>query len=138
MANQYKYQSSKGKSSKPKEDDREIQVTWITENGQQIRSVKSCGGIIFRRHENTQNPVYEFLLLKHPNRYDLAKGHQEVGESEMQTALREIHEETGIAAHHLSVVDGFQYDETYYPTYKRFGGAKVKKTVVSSISRINR
>lgn len=66
---------------------------------------------------------------QHPNRYDLSKGHQEEGENDLQTALRETHEETGIPADNISLANGFSFTETYFPTYKRFGGKKVEKTI---------
>ena len=53
--------------------------------------VKSCGVIVFRR-----TPELSFLLMKHSHRYDLPKGHTEEGETEIETALREMWEETGI------------------------------------------
>lgn len=55
---------------------------------------KSCGALVFRRfHGNT-----ELLLIKHANggHWSFPKGHVEPGETEEQTALREIKEETGI------------------------------------------
>lgn len=55
---------------------------------------KSCGALVFRRfHGNT-----ELLLIKHANggHWSFPKGHVEAGETETETALREIKEETGI------------------------------------------
>ena len=55
---------------------------------------KSCGALVFRRfHGNT-----ELLLIKHANggHWSFPKGHVESGETEEETALREIKEETGI------------------------------------------
>jgi len=55
---------------------------------------KSCGALVFRRfHGNT-----ELLLIKHANggHWSFPKGHVEAGETEEETALREIKEETGI------------------------------------------
>ena len=55
---------------------------------------KSCGALVFRRfHGNT-----ELLLIKHANggHWSFPKGHVEAGETEADTALREIKEETGI------------------------------------------
>lgn len=55
---------------------------------------KSCGGIVYRKfHGNT-----EILLVKHINsgHWSFPKGHVERGETEVQTASREIKEETGI------------------------------------------
>jgi len=55
---------------------------------------KSCGAIVYRKyHGNT-----EILLIKHVNsgHWSFPKGHMEQDETEMETALREIKEETGI------------------------------------------
>ena len=55
---------------------------------------KSCGAIVYRKfHGNT-----EILLIKHVNsgHWSFPKGHVESGETEVETALREIKEETGI------------------------------------------
>ena len=55
---------------------------------------KSCGALVFRRfHGNT-----ELLLIKHANggHWSFPKGHVEAGETEIETAMREIKEETGI------------------------------------------
>lgn len=55
---------------------------------------KSCGGVIYRKfHGNI-----EILLIKHINsgHWSFPKGHIEKGETEEQTARREIKEETGI------------------------------------------
>jgi serine/threonine protein kinase/8-oxo-dGTP pyrophosphatase MutT (NUDIX family)/predicted transcriptional regulator len=87
--------------------------------------VKSCGVLIFRDGQPRQ-----FLLMRHPGRYDLPKGHVEGVETEMECAMRELREETGIQPDNVSVDPGFRYTETYYPRYKRFGGRRVEKTLV--------
>ena len=89
------------------------------------KRVKSCGVLVFRRE-----PELSFLLMKHPRRFDLPKGHIEEGESELDCALRELLEETGIGRGDISIEDGFVFRETYYPKYKRFGGKRVEKTLV--------
>lgn len=48
-----------------------------------MRQAKSCGFLIMKSD-------LSFLLMKHPKRYDLPKGHVDSGESEQQTALRGI------------------------------------------------
>ncbi|MBQ1535067.1 MAG: NUDIX domain-containing protein [Ruminococcus sp.] len=55
---------------------------------------KSCGAIVYRKyHGNT-----EILLIKHINsgHWSFPKGHVESGETEVETARREIKEETNI------------------------------------------
>ena len=55
---------------------------------------KSCGALVFRKyHGNT-----ELLLIKHANggHWSFPKGHMEPGETEVDTAQREVMEETGI------------------------------------------
>lgn len=59
-----------------------------------MKAEKSCGAIVFRQDE--KEPV--FLIIRHANgnHWAFPKGHVEAGESESQTALREIEEETGL------------------------------------------
>ena len=55
---------------------------------------KSCGAIVYRRfHGNV-----EILLIKHVNsgHWSFPKGHVEGDETELETARREIKEETGL------------------------------------------
>ncbi|NLP26420.1 MAG: NUDIX domain-containing protein [Clostridiales bacterium] len=55
---------------------------------------KSCGAIVYRKsHGNI-----EILLIKHVNsgHWSFPKGHMEGNETEIETALREIKEETNI------------------------------------------
>jgi len=68
---------------------------------------KSCGIILFN--------LDEVLLLQysfnnkndHSGHWEFPKGHVEIGESELETALRELHEETGIKE--VSIVKGFRH-----------------------------
>jgi len=55
---------------------------------------KSCGAVVFRKsHGNV-----EILLIKHLNGgyWSFPKGHVEAGETEEETAIREVKEETNI------------------------------------------
>lgn len=90
-----------------------------------MRKLKSCGVLVFR-----QTPRRSFLLMKHPHRYDLPKGHIEAGESEMDCALRELEEETGFPKEQIRIEPEFRFELTYQPRYRRFGGERVEKTVV--------
>ncbi len=79
----------------------------------------SAGVLLFRR------PL-KFLLLAHAKgHWDFPKGNIEPGESEEQTALRELKEETGIL--HARLIPGFRERIEYF---YRFQGRTVHKTVV--------
>ena len=71
---------------------------------------KSCGAIVYRKfHGNT-----EILLIKHVNsgHWSFPKGHVEAGETEVETAVREIKEETGVDA---NIDTRFRTVVTYSP-----------------------
>ena len=66
---------------------------------------KSAGGIVYKK----TNGVCSILLLERLNasgsrEYVLPKGHIEEMETAKETALREISEETGLAAEQLSII----------------------------------
>lgn len=56
---------------------------------------KSCGAVVFRRDGDT----VQFLIVKNRKgrNWGFPKGHVELGETETETALREIREETGLS-----------------------------------------
>ncbi len=90
-----------------------------------MKKVKSCGVICFTKAKQPS-----FLLMKHRHRYDLPKGHIEPGETELQCALRELSEETGISKQQVCLELDFRFKTIYYPRYKRLGGKKVEKSIV--------
>ncbi|MBI2480525.1 MAG: NUDIX domain-containing protein [Planctomycetia bacterium] len=77
-----------------------------------MAEVKSCGIIVFRRH-----PL-EFLLMRHPTRWDLPKGHVDPGETNLECALRELREETGIGPEDIQLDEKFLF-EHHYPVRDR-------------------
>src|SRR5688572_24422354 len=91
---------------------------------------KSCGFLIVRG-----DPIREFLLMRHVDRWDLPKGHVDPGESEMQCALRELREETGIALTDIDVLDGFRFESRYQVRGKR-DGKLYDKTLVVFLARL--
>lgn len=54
---------------------------------------KSCGAIVYKK----ENEELKFLLVHQSNgHYSFPKGHMEEGETELETTLREIKEETNL------------------------------------------
>lgn len=68
----------------------------------------SCGAVVFRNIGGEKR----FLLIKNKRsaHWGFPKGHVEPGETEEQTALREVLEETGL---HISVFEGFRARSAY-------------------------
>ena len=71
----------------------------------------------------------EFLLMRHPTRWDLPKGHCDAGESFLETALRETEEETGIAANTIDIDPQFEFDLFYQVQYPKMGNKVFEKQV---------
>lgn len=67
---------------------------------------KSCGAVVYRKHHGNT----EILIIRHVKSggWSFPKGHMEQGEDEVQTAVREIKEETNIDV----VVDDASFRET--------------------------
>src|SRR5262245_51829971 len=92
--------------------------------------LRSCGFLIVRGE-----PIRAFLLMRHADRWDLPKGHVDPGESEMQCALRELQEETGITADDIEIKDGFRFTNHYQVRGKRDGQIH-DKTLVIFLARL--
>ena len=80
--------------------------------------------------------VTEFLLLRHATRWDLPKGHCEVGEDFLDAALRETEEETGIDRDSISLAPDFCFDLSYPVTYKKTGDQVFDKQVRYFLGRL--
>ncbi len=71
---------------------------------------KSVGIIVFRRQSSEG---LQYLLLYHGGNYwNFAKGHVEPGESEIETGLRELSEETGLAG--IKLIEGFRQQTDFF------------------------
>ncbi len=88
-----------------------------------IKHEKSCGAVIFCQFPEGE----KVLLLKHRlGHWDFPKGHVKVNETEEETALREVNEESGLKV----VLDpGFRETINYSPK------DKVSKDVVYFLGR---
>lgn len=90
-----------------------------------MRNLRSCGFVVFRRQPETS-----FLLMQHPTRWDLPKGHVDGPETDMQCALRELHEETGIVESALQIDPHFRCELDYEVRIKRNGFRPTRKTLI--------
>lgn len=70
-----------------------------------MKKEKSCGIVVFNEDK---------VLLVHHNlgHWGIPKGHIELGETDEETALREVFEETGVS---VSIIEGFKEKITYSP-----------------------
>jgi len=80
---------------------------------------KSCGAVVFTRVDGEIKYVLAQAIGGH---YGFPKGHVELGETEEETALREIREEVGLCP---TFIEGFREVSEYY-----IPQADVKKQVI--------
>ena len=72
---------------------------------------KSCGAVVYKVNE--KGKICFLLIKQKTGHFGFPKGHVEPGETEEQTATREIKEETNID---VKVNTAFRAVSTYYPT----------------------
>ena len=78
---------------------------------------KSCGAVVFTR----LNGDIRYVLAQNlEGYYGFPKGHVEAGETETETALREIHEEVGLRP---QLIEGFRTEDEH-PLPKKPGVIK--------------
>ena len=93
---------------------------------------RACGVLIVRG-----TPIDEILLLKHSSRLDVAKGRVDPGETDMQCALREMEEETGITADDIELDGDFHFQLTYMLP-PRPNKPEREKTLIMFLGRLGR
>lgn len=93
--------------------------------------VKSCGVLLVRGE-----PIDSFLLMKHADRWDLPKGHVDPGETELECALREMEEETGIPRQAVELDPRFEFRHQYHVQGPRTGGIRKLKELVIFLGRL--
>lgn len=89
-----------------------------------MKREKSCGAVLFRQDEG--EPAY-LALHSVKGHWTLCKGHVEGNETERETAVREIREETGLT---VEFVENFRRVITYSPA------PNVTKDVVFFLARV--
>ncbi len=83
----------------------------------------SAGILVFRDESSRK-----YLLLHYPaGHWDFPKGHIEEGETELETALRELEEETGIRESELELKEDFREEIEYF--YKKRSELAHKKVI---------
>jgi len=88
---------------------------------------RSAGILIFRQMDEAR----EYLILHYPGgHFDFPKGHMEKDESERETAMRELMEETGIDK--ITWIEG--YREKIHYDYRR-GENMMSKDVIFFLAR---
>ena len=84
---------------------------------EQFVVVEAAGGVV-------ENAAGELLMIRLRGRWDLPKGHIEVGENGREAALREVVEETGVMAQSV----GGEALATTWHAYDTYGRWELKRT----------
>ena len=74
-----------------------------------MKKEKSCGAVIYKFEEDE---IFVLLLKHNLGHWSFAKGHVEAGETEVETAKREVKEEVGLD---IEIDDSFRIMVSYNP-----------------------
>ena len=74
-----------------------------------MKQEKSCGAIVYKIIDNV---IYYYIIKQNKGHFSFPKGHVEENETEEETALREVKEETNLD---ILVDKGFRETSTYSP-----------------------
>ena len=78
-----------------------------------MKKERSCGAVVYKREHDRTLFLLERMVQGHVS---LPKGHMEAGETEEETARREIREETGLET---ALDTSFRHVITYSPEGRR-------------------
>lgn len=96
-----------------------------------MAELKSCGVLVVRG-----KPIREFLLMRHADRWDLPKGHLDPGETEIECALRELEEETGLRSEDIELDPVFRFEQRYLVRRQETGDLWRPKSLVVFLGRL--
>ena len=72
-----------------------------------MKTEKSCGAVVFKK----ENGALQYLIIESKEGiFGFPKGHMEGNETEQETALREIWEETGLT---VEITENFRAEDSY-------------------------
>ena len=86
-----------------------------------MKTEKSCGAVVFTVINNSVKYV---IVESKEGYFGFPKGHIEKNETEKETALREIREETGL---NVDIIDGFKTEDLH--TFTLNGETRMKHVV---------
>lgn len=79
----------------------------VEKDEKMMKFEKSCGAIVYKIEKKE---IYILLIQMNRGHWAFPKGHMKLNETEEQTSLREIKEETNLE---VNIVDGFRQNITY-------------------------
>ena len=82
---------------------------------------KSCGAIVYTKDYGS---IQYVIIRSKEGFYGFPKGHMEENETEAETALREVAEETGLT---ITLVPAFRTEDTH--TFNRNGETRLKRII---------
>jgi bis(5'-nucleosidyl)-tetraphosphatase len=97
------------------------------------REERSAGFLIFHRRGNLPDDI-RFLLLDYGRHWDFPKGHVDNDESDLDAAIRELREETGIQE--IAPISDFQQEIVYFFRSSRHG--LIRKTVMFFLAEVTK
>ncbi len=108
---------------------------------------KSCGAVVFRNERKNGKFQRYVLMIKHSvySHHSFPKGHVEEGENELQTAEREVFEETAVRIHisekfrqpvHYKPKPGVQKEVVYFLAFTRQEEIKPRPGEVAQVEWI--
>lgn len=83
-----------------------------------IKNDFSYGSLVFKIDKNI---IYYLIIKQKMAHYGFPKGHKESNETDIETAKREVLEETGI---YINIYEDYYFTNSYYPNINTFKKVK--------------